>query len=89
MGLFIRLRIPVFVQFEQMYDQLRQSVGMQGYVCWPLTPIYLEWLLEKPFLIGDFFVVKRLIIAMGYLCSAGLKYSHSSARLTFPLAGFG
>ena len=27
-----------------IYDQLRQSVGMQGYVCWPLTFIYLEWL---------------------------------------------
>ena len=24
-------------------SELRQSVGMQGYVGWPLTFIYLEW----------------------------------------------
>ena len=61
---------------------------MQGYVCWPLTFIYLEWLSKKPFLVGDSFVVKLLMNDMGYSASE-LKSSHSTALLTFSLAGFG
>ena len=71
-----------------MYDQLRQRVGMQGYVCWPLTFIYLEWLSKKPFLVGDSFVVKLLMDDMEY-SAAELKSSHSTALLTFSLSGFG
>ena len=66
-----------------MYDQLRQRVGMQGYVYWPLTFIYLEWLSKKPFFVGDSFVVKLLMNDMGY--STELKSSHSTALLTFSL----
>ena len=71
-----------------MYDQLRQRVGMQGYVCWPLTFIYLEWLSKKPFFVGDSFVVKLLMNDMGYSATE-LKSSHSTALLIFSLAGFG
>ena len=71
-----------------MCDQLSQSVGMQGYVCWPLTFIYLEWLSKKPFWVGDSFVVKLQMNDMGYSATK-LNYSHSTALLTFSLAGSG
>ena len=47
------------------------------------------YLSKKPFLVGDFFVVKLLMIVIGYSARRNLNYSHSSACLTFPLAGFG
>ena len=81
------MRVPVSLQFECTINCVKE-VGMQGYVCWPLTFSYLEWLSKNPFLVGDSFVVKLLMNDMGYSATE-LKSSHSMALLAFSLAGFG